>query len=153
MLNNSAEYFSRPLISLKKKFIRHGNTFTLDNIFFNSFKIIKIKSSFNPFFIFFEAIEKVRFSIILRIYARKQKRSVKKIIIPNLLNKWIRYKKTVFLLSKSIRFRKDFFLHHCIANEIIDIVLYRRSNLFFKKKEVYNFAHFNDHKSYRNFKI
>ena len=102
----------------------------------------------NPFFFFFESVEYTRFSILLQIFEKKKKKTIKKIVIPKVIKKGARYKKVLSFLTKSTKLRKELFLYNKIAHELIDITLYKKSSMFFKKQEIYNFAHFFYHNSF-----
>lgn len=148
MLKVVNERLSKSFINFRSKFVSKGNSSQIEHSILNAFKLIKKKIKTNPFFFFFEAVERVRFSILLQVFERKKKKTIKKIVIPKLIKKWIRYKRALYLLSKSIKLRKDYFLHDKISNELIEITLYKKSSMYLKKREIYNFAHFYHYNSF-----
>ena len=84
---------------------------------------------------------------MLQIFEQKKKRALKKVIIPIFIKRNNRYKKAILFLSKSIKLRKEFLLSDKISNELFELLLYAKSNIFLKKIEIYNYIHFSTPKS------
>lgn len=134
--------------TFKTKFARTGNNLAVENSLFAALKIIKKRTKINPIYFFFEVIEKVRFSIMLQVFEKKRKKTLTKKVIPKLIKSWARYKAATQILAKSIKLRKELKLHDKIANELVEIAIYNKSNTFLKKQEIYNYAHFFQYKTF-----
>jgi DNA helicase HerA-like ATPase len=87
MLKVVNERLSKSFINFRSKFVSKGNSSQISHSILNAFKLIKKKIKTNPFFFFFEAVERVRFSILLQVFERKKKKTIKKIVIPKLIKK------------------------------------------------------------------
>ena len=141
------EDLPKPLLSFKKQLMTSGNSYKVELLLIKVMTTLKKKIKMSPFFFFFESIERVRFYILLQIFEQKKKRALKKVIIPIFVKRNNRYKKAILFLSKSIKLRKEFLLSDKISNELFELLLYAKSNIFLKKIEIYNYIHFSTPKS------
>lgn len=148
MLLRQTENLPKSFISLLTRFTVDGNRIKVEKAILSTLKLIKKHTKSSPFFFFFEAVERIRFSILLRTFIRKKKKSVKKTATPKIIKSSLRYKKAIFFFTKSVQLRREHFLHDKLINELFEILLYKKGNLFLKKQEIYNYVHFYAYKSF-----
>ncbi len=128
------------------KFINHwffsGVNFQTEKLFYLSFFFLKSKLNCCPIFFFFEALEKIKPFIGLKLYKKKHKKKkiVKITAIPFFLTLPLQYKKAIFWLSKSTQLRFEFFLIHKVANELYSINILNSGESLKKKMESYKYA-------------
>jgi len=128
------------------KFINHwffsGNNYKAEKLFYLSFYFLKKKLNCCPVYFFFEALEKIKPFISLKLYKKKHKKKkvVKIIAIPFFATLPLQYKKAIFWLSKSIQLRFEIFLKSKVSNELYFINVLNSGESLKKKMEYYKYA-------------
>lgn len=128
------------------KLINHwffsGLNYKAEKLFYLSFYFLKNKLNCCPIFFFFEALEKIKPTIGLKLYKKKHKKKkiVKITAIPFYLTLSLQYKKAIFWLSKAIQLRFEKKLISKIANELYAINVLNTGESLKKKKECYKYA-------------
>lgn len=128
------------------KLINHwffsGLHYKAEKLFYLSFYLLKSKLNCCPVFFLFEALEKIKPIVGLKIYKKKykKKKMIKITAIPFFLTISLQYKKAIFWLSKSIQLRFEKKLTAKILNELYTINILNGGESLKKKKECYKYA-------------
>lgn len=128
------------------KLINHwffsGLHYKAEKLFYLSFYLLKSKLNCCPIFFLFEALEKIKPIVGLKIYKKKHKKKkmIKTTAIPFFLTISLQYKKAIFWLSKSIQLRFEKKLTAKISNELYAINILNGGESLKKKKECYKYA-------------
>lgn len=140
--NNYVESFfqSKWLSKFVKQWFFKGKNYKLEKILYRSFFNLKKKLKYCPLFFFFEAIEKIKPEIGLKIYHKRKNKINQTTTIPYILDSLAQYKKSIRWLVKSIKLRKDFFLIDKINKEFYDIIIHNKGDSLKKKKGYYKYA-------------
>ena len=117
-----------------------GKKHQIEKLIYLSFFILKKKFNINPLFFFFEALERLKPWVGLKIYKTIKSNKKKNQAYPIILNANIQYKKAIYWLIKSIQLRKETTLSRKINNEIKNIIFNEITNSIKKKKEYYNYS-------------
>ena len=117
-----------------------GKKFYIEKIIYFSFYELKKKLQYCSLFFFFEALEKIKPSIGLKIYKLGKGKRKKINIFPYILNKSAQYKKSIYWLAKAIKLRKENTLCLKICLEFYDINFNNSGNSLKKKKEYYKYV-------------
>lgn len=128
------------------KLINHwffsGLNYRAEKIFYLSFYLLKNKLNCSPIFFLFEALEKIKPIIGLKLYKKKQKKKkmMKITAIPFFLTLALQYKKAIFWLSKAIQLRFEKKLTSKISNELYAVNVLNVGESLKKKQECYKYA-------------
>lgn len=128
------------------KFINHwffsGVNFQTEKLFYLSFFFFKSKLNCCPLFFFFEALEKIKPFIGLKLYKKKHKKNkiVKVTAIPYFFKLPLQYKKGIFWLAKASQLRVEKNLIQKIVNELYSINILNSGESLKKKMELYKYA-------------
>ena len=117
-----------------------GNKFKLEKFLYFSFFELKKNFVLSPLFLFFEALEKLKPSVGLKIYTQGNSKKKRVKACPILLNFCSQYTKALYWMLKAIQLRTDLFFHVKIYNELENITLNESVNHMKMKKEYYNYA-------------
>lgn len=117
-----------------------GKQQKIERLLYASFFIIKKKLKLSPIFFFFEALEKLKPVIGLKLYRKKQRKIIKVNAVPYLLEVPLRYKKAIRWLAQAIKMQTSGSLKFNIFKEMYAINVFKASLSQKKKKEYYKYA-------------
>jgi len=112
----------------------------IENLIYSVLFLYKRNYNFCGLSYFFQALEKIKPIVGLKIYKKSWGRKKKIRVASFILPVGLQYKKAIFWLSKSMKLRKEIHLKDKLVNELNDILCNTTSLALKKKKEHYKFA-------------
>lgn len=117
-----------------------GEKFRIEKLVYNSFLFLKKVLNTNGLLLLFEALEKLKPWIGLKLRRNIKQRKLQTQAHPVILTTNIQYRKAIYWLIKSIQLRKETNFSIRMSKEIKSIVFCEITNSLKKKKEYYNYA-------------
>jgi ribosomal protein S7 len=117
-----------------------GKKNLMEKILYFSFFLLKKKLSGCAVFFFFEALEKVKPVVGLKLYTLKKRKIQRTTAVPYIASLSLQYKKAIFWLMSAIKIRKEKKWSSKLFQEFYDIILNKTGNSFLKKKEFYKYV-------------